>query len=187
MRHTEPPAAFGFRWFVVTKRSTQKMNSPHKEKMIAFVSELACEFPHLRFEMDAGHKDVDFYSEFPIQENLSFTIGVALDYDLLSLYVGALWLEYFPVTDVSVLESFSTALRGLLLGTYRVVEYASGNSSPHKAVLQYRENGHWQACGRSSRFHLPSFRPTHERVLIRVEPCDTSNPLTPLAQGADGR
>jgi len=163
------------------------MDSPYKEKMIAFVSDLAFEFPHLRFEMDAEHKNVDFYGEFPIQESLDFKIGVALDDDLLSLYVGSLWLEYFPVTDASVLESFATALRGLLKGTYRVVEYASGNSSPHKAVLQRRENGYWKPCGRWSRFHLPSFRRAHERVLIRVEQSATPNHRTPSAPGSDGR
>lgn len=150
-------------------------DTPHKEEMNAYVRALAAEFPDLQFSLDTETKNLDFYGEFTVQPGLEFKIGVALEWDSLHLYVGALKLEYFPVTKPSVLEEFACVIRGLLRGRYRVVEFSSDGRNPHKAVLQRKEDGRWQPCGTWSKVRFPSFRRTHETVLMRAEPSDGAN------------
>jgi hypothetical protein len=140
------------------------MDSPHKVKLAALVGNLMSEFPQFRFRV-VSDGAVDFYGEIQARDSSCIPIGVALDGDQLCLSVGALRLEYFPVTDSRVVESHAAALRGLLRGTHRVVEFSYGSRKPHRAELQCLQDGRWQPCGTWSRIHFPSFRPMRERIL----------------------
>jgi hypothetical protein len=141
------------------------MDLPHKVKLAALVRDLASEFPQFRVQVVSEHGAVDFYGEIQARDGSGIPIGVALDGDQMCLSVGALRLDYFPVTDSRVAESHAAALRGLLRGTHRVVEFFYDSRKPHRAELQRLQDGRWQPCGTWSRVHVPSFRPTRERIL----------------------
>jgi hypothetical protein len=138
-------------------------------KLAALICNLASEFPQFRFRLVTEHSDLDFYGEIQAREGSGIPIGVALDDDQLCLSAGALRLEYFPVTDTRVVDAYIAALRGLLRGTHRVVEFSAGRRKPHRAELQRFHDGRWQPCGTWSRIHIPSLRPTRERILTFAE------------------
>src|SRR5262249_12437409 len=98
-------------------------------------------FPHLTMRLDRQHPHVDLNMDIPSQPGLLFNVNINLQGDELHLDVGALWLEWFPCTDADVVARFREAVRGVLLGTFRIVEHLRGARAVRPSCRSRRATG----------------------------------------------
>ena len=74
--------------------------------------------------------------DIPSQPGLLFNVSINLQQDELYLDVGARWLEWFPCTDADVVAKFREAVRGVLSGTFRIVERLARRSCGEGRVAE---------------------------------------------------
>lgn len=141
------------------------MNDPRREQVIALFKEIAGAFPHLQCQLETKHPHVDVNMDFPQQPGLKFAVNINLQGDELHISAGCFWLEWFPCSKKEIVDEFVQAVKGLLSGKLRIVEYYRGDKSM-KAELQEPREGKWNTIGTSSRLHVPFLKATHQKVLI---------------------
>jgi hypothetical protein len=111
-------------------------------------------FPHLRMLLELDHPHVDISMDIPEQEGLRFTVNLNLQGDELHMSAGGFWLEWFPCTDESVVRHFLEAVRGILSGRFRILQYSRWGRVIG-AELQQPRDGDWETIGISSHSFLP--------------------------------
>ena len=111
-------------------------------------------FPHLKMRLASDHPHVDLNLDIPQQSGLKFNVNINLQGDELHLSAGHFWLEWFPCSDAGVVETFREAVRGLLSGEFRILEYYRGRRAI-KAELQRPSGDGWKTIGTWSALSLP--------------------------------
>ncbi len=114
---------------------------------LAILDRLHRDFPTLRCDTDLEHPETDALATFPRQPGLDFEISINLQGDELHLNAASFWVEWFPCTDQRVADQFADAVRGLLSGEYRIVEYLASDQ-PVKANLQRPRGSGWKTIAR---------------------------------------
>ena len=105
---------------------------------------LQAEFPSVEMWLVPEPADVDVMLDIPRQPGLSFPINLNLQGDELQLSAGSYFhVEWFPCTDPKRQAGFFDAVRGLISGRYRIVEYHRG-TEVDKAVLQRPSDKGWK-------------------------------------------
>ena len=122
--------------------------------MVQLLNEIRNTFPHLEMKMECNHSDVDLNLDISEQDGLRFKVNINLQGDELHLSAGHFWLEWFPCNDVRIVEAFREAVRGLLSGEFRILEYYRGRRAV-KAELQRPSGGGWKTIGTWSTLSLP--------------------------------
>ena len=113
---------------------------------------------------------VDIELVFEPQLGLAFQLCLQLQGDELCLGVGnAFWSEWFPCSDPRVVAEFEEAVRGVLSGKLRVVEFYR-KEHVFKAELQRLEDGRWRCVSKWTKLHLPSLSGAEMRVLQVTTP-----------------
>ena len=77
---------------------------------------------------------------------------------------GVFWVEWFPCTKPEVARAYAEAVKGLLSGQFRIVEFLQGGR-PVKAILQRPTGEGWAVVARWSELHLPLPWGRTQRVL----------------------
>lgn len=106
-------------------------------------------FPRLKMELMEHHPHVDMMLDIPEQPGLLFAVNLNLQGDELHLSARSFWLEWFPCTDLSVVEGYRNAVMGLLSGRYRILEKFLWDH-PVGGELQRPEGKGWKTIGKSS-------------------------------------
>jgi hypothetical protein len=113
-------------------------------KFMQVVEVIRKEFPNLHTELALEHPHVEVMLTIPAQTGLKFEVSINLqNCDELHLNAGSFWCEWFPCRKQEVCDQFIDALRGLLSGSYRIIEHFRRGKAV-KAELQRPENGNWQ-------------------------------------------
>jgi hypothetical protein len=106
-------------------------------------AEIAGRFPALKL-VENVDEHVEISITIPVQPGLSHDVGLGLqNQDELHLYIGHLWVEWFPCTKRDRVEEYLEAVTGFLSGSYRVLEHYRGTKC-YKAQLQKPANGGWR-------------------------------------------
>ena len=143
----------------------RRRNTIDLAAILAHLEELRTEFPHLTSSLSTVHAHVDLFLEWPKQAGLSFPVSLNLQGDELHLNAGdALRVEWFPADQPGVLATFLKAVRSLLSGESRVVEY-SRRGRCFKAQLQRSEGEGWVPVATWVTWHLPGWWRTTIHVL----------------------
>jgi hypothetical protein len=107
------------------------------------------EYSHLTMSDDLYDAPLDATLDIPSQAGLDFQVNLSVDGDELYLGVGdSFWLSWFPSSKPVVVEDYLDAVRGVLDGTYRLVEHRRWGR-PFKVVLQMPHRGGWKNAGTS--------------------------------------
>jgi hypothetical protein len=139
-----------------------------RERFMEIVEIIKKQFPNLRFEMELEHRHVDALLTIPPQAGLKFEVMIDLqNCDELYLYAGSFHCPWFPCGKEEVFNRFSDALRGLLSGTYRIVEYSRGNNTV-KAELQRPVADKWERVKWWTKLHIPIPWRTSTRILQNI-------------------
>jgi hypothetical protein len=129
------------------------------------LEEIRAEFPHLRMGLDLNPAYVDLLLDIPRQPGLAFDVQLNLQHDELYLDVGeGFHVSWFPCTDAAVVERFRRAVRGLLTGSFRIVEGYRGDRCV-RAELQEPVGGGWKTIATWSGLHVPWPPRVRTRVL----------------------
>jgi hypothetical protein len=98
---------------------------------------------------------VDLRLEFKSQPGLPFPVVATLQGDELGLGAGeGFWCEWFPCGDSEVRERFADAVRGVLSGQHRIVEYRRRERIV-KAQLQRKAAKGWETFATWSLARFP--------------------------------
>ncbi len=92
--------------------------------------------------------------DIPKQAHLDFDVAVYLSGDELHLSVDPFWVEWFPCTNPKRVSEYLEAVRGVLSGKFRIVEYHK-DGRPVKAVLEEPVGDTWETVTSWGRLHLP--------------------------------
>jgi hypothetical protein len=138
-----------------------------RQEVIRCFESLRAAFPQLKIFLELQPPEVDLNLDIPKQSGLVFDLNLNLQGDELHLHAGHLWLRLSPSDDPDVVEECMQAVRGLLVGDYRVVEYYRGRRVV-KAQLQRPAQGDWETIGTWQRFHLPLPWRRSTRVLQNI-------------------
>jgi len=104
--------------------------------------DLACRFDR---EPPGG---VDLELVFPEQRGLSFEVSLNLqNVDELHLNAPGLWVEWFPCTKPDVLTSYVEAVRGVIAGSHRILQYRR-RGRLIKSYLQRPVGESWETIAR---------------------------------------
>jgi len=121
-------------------------------------------FPQLKMTLDHEHPQVDLNLDIPEQPGLIFAMNLNLQGDELHLHAGAFWLEWFPCSRLEIVEAYWDAVKGLLSGAYRIIEYRRGKHTV-RAELQCPKGPEWRTIGTWSTLDLWFWLPKSSRVL----------------------
>src|ERR1035437_233930 len=95
-----------------------------REQFMRVVETIRKEFPNLQSELDLKHQHVEAMLTLPAQAGLKFEVSINLQNgDEFHLNAGSFWCEWFPCREQEVCDRFIEAVRGLLSGSYRIVEH----------------------------------------------------------------
>jgi len=127
-----------------------------KAKALGIFRAIRDAFPHLEMEFaeSIDRTGVDAELHIPAQASLRFDVNLNLQGDELHLNAGALWAEWFPITDAHVVARYEAAARGLLSGEFRINEHIRGGRAV-KAELQEPVGSRWRRVASWSQLHLP--------------------------------
>lgn len=100
-------------------------------------------FPELVLHVQEQPLHVDAAVDIPEQPTLDFRVHINLQKDEIHLLVGAFEVEWFPCSDREVFGQFLEATKGLLSGSFRIVEYYVAGFAV-KAKLQKPDDGDWE-------------------------------------------
>ena len=107
-----------------------------REQFMRVLETIRKEFPNLQSEWILEHRHVEAMFTLPAQRGLKFEVSINLQNgDELHLNAGSFWCEWFPCCEQKVRDRFTDAVRGLLSGSYRIVEHLRSNKAV-KAELQ---------------------------------------------------
>ena len=121
---------------------------------IGVFEDIQKEFPHLKCLLETEPKiPVDVYMDIPKQSHLDFDIAVYLSGDELHLSVDPFWVEWFPCTNPKTVSEYLKAVRGLLSGRFRIVEYYK-DGRPVRAVLEEPVGDTWATVTSWGRLHF---------------------------------
>jgi len=137
------------------------------EKFMQVVEMIKKEFPNLRYELTLEHPHCEALLTLLPQPGLKFEVSLNLQSDELHLNVGSFWCEWFPCRKQEVCDRFMDAVRGLLSGTYRIVEYSRGNNTV-KAELQRPVADKWERVKWWAKLHIPIPWRTSARILRNI-------------------
>ncbi len=127
--------------------------------------EIRSAFPNLRADLQQDDPHVDLDMDIPPQPGLEFRLNLNLQGDELHLSVnGVFWVEWFPCTKPEVARAYAEAVKGLLSGQFRIVEFLQGGR-PVKTILQRPTGEGWAVVARWSELHLPLPWGRTQRVL----------------------
>ncbi len=98
----------------------------NQDEIVQLLNEIRNAFPHLEMKMEHDRPDVDLNLDIPQQDGLKFNVNVNLQGDELHLSAGHFWLEWFPCSNLHIVEEFREAVLGLLSGEFRILEYYRG-------------------------------------------------------------
>jgi hypothetical protein len=126
---------------------------------------IASEFKWLQAScFEQPNPQVDLELVFDKQPGLVFQVAANLQGDELHLHVGEhFWCEWFPCSRPKVVSRFGEALRGVLSGKVRLVEYSKGGRII-KAELQQEDASGWRTVATSSKLRWPSLQPAQTRI-----------------------
>jgi len=133
-------------------RSRETQRKGEREKFMQVVETIRNEFPNLQSELALEHPQVEAMFTLPAQAGLKFEVSINLqNCDEFHLNAGSFWCEWFPCSEQEVCDRFVNAVRGLLSGSYRIVEHHQFGSAV-KAELQRPESGKWRNVAVWSKF-----------------------------------
>jgi hypothetical protein len=127
-------------------------------------AEIAERFPALKL-VENANEHVEISITIPVQPGLSCDVGLGLqNQDELHLYIGHLWMEWFPCTNRDRVEEYLDAVTGFLSGRYRVLEHYR-RTKCYKAQLQKPENGKWRTIATWTTIWMPcSWKKTFREI-----------------------
>ena len=135
------------------------------DTIVELFSRIRADYPQLHMSLQLHHPHVDLLVECPPQAGMRFPLSINLQGDELHLNVGEVfWVEWFPCDRPVVRAEFEAAVRGLLSGEYRVVEFLR-DGRPIKAELQRPSGTGWECVCTSATMHFPWPRLTETRIL----------------------
>ena len=125
-------------------------------------------FPTLTMNLELRPKHVDLAMDIPSQLGLSFKVHLNLqNIDELHLCASALWVEWFPCTNVKRVEEYFEAVCGLLTGQFRIVECWRGTRAV-SAKLQAPKVGTWKTIARWSVLLSIPWPPKRRKIVQNV-------------------
>ena len=108
---------------------------------------------------------VELSVDIPIQAGLKHRINLNLqNNDELHFCVGSLWIEWFPCSEPTKVDSFVSAVVGFIAGRLRVLEHYRGAKCV-KAELQEPDQEGWKTIGVWSTLHVPLPWKKEQRVV----------------------
>jgi hypothetical protein len=120
------------------------MSTRQYEIALSTFERIRAAFPALVMNLDFHHKYVDIAMDIPVQPGLLFDVHLNLqNFDELHLSASALWVEWFPCTDLKKVDVYFEAVSGLLSGQFRILEHWRGRRVV-RAQLQRPSNRGWK-------------------------------------------
>ena len=135
------------------------------------------EFPHLRIDVAENHPHVEALVEIPSQPGLDFDVCINLqNCDEFHLNAGEhFWVEWFPCNDPEVFQRYVEAVRGVLSGRFRIVEFFVFGRAIKAQLQRPSENGAWETIATWG--NLGSLIPwKRERRIVTNEAARTGAP-----------
>ena len=116
--------------------------------------DILARFPNLEFvESEGSENELDI--KIIVQTGIQYEVWLSFQNDdELHLGIGEFWGEWFPCTDIKVVNDYITAVAGCLDGGFRVIEHYRGTRCL-KAELQAPDNNDWSTVYTWSRLWLP--------------------------------
>ena len=119
-------------------------------------------------KLEVNHPLLGLNIDIPQQNGMSFKVNLYLEGDELHLCAGdLLWLEWFPCNESEIVQKFFDAVRGVLTGKYRILEYYRFGRGV-KALLQRPGSVGWETIGTSSSGMFPISWGIRTKVLQNV-------------------
>ena len=120
------------------------MSTKQYEIALSTFERIRAAFPALTMKLDLHPEHVDLVMDIPAQPGLSFPVDLNLqNLDELHLVASALWVEWFPCTNLKKVEAYFEAVSGLLSGQFRILEHWRGKRVV-RAELQRPDGSVWK-------------------------------------------
>ena len=120
------------------------MSTRQYEIALSTFERIRAAFPGLVMNLDFHHKYVDIAMDIPAQPGLLFDVHLNLqNVDELHLVASALWVEWFPCTDLKKVDRYFEAVSALLSGQFRILEHWRGKRVV-RSELQRPDGAAWK-------------------------------------------
>ena len=107
------------------------------------INNIKATFPNLATIDDLDNKNVDLSVNIPRQAHLDFDINLNLQTDELFISTEYFWGSWFSIKDSEVVDLYLEAVKGLITGDYRIVQYWNNNKL-YKSHLQKPVGQTWE-------------------------------------------
>ncbi len=100
-------------------------------------------FPDLIMNINYNDKNVVLSMNIPKQDGLDFDIYLNLqNEDELHISTSYIWCRLFPADSPELAETFISAVKGLITGNYRILQFIR-KGKVYKSFLQQQRNNDW--------------------------------------------
>lgn len=109
---------------------------------------------------------VELSIDIPVQPGSKYAVNLNLqNRDELHFSVENFWLEWFPCTDPSKVETYIDAVSGFLSGRYRILERYRGKKCTKAELQTPLEGGVWKTIGTTYHWGISFSRRRSEKEI----------------------